>query len=320
MKLSKIILLLFIFISASLNARTKSLFEASPTRAFTLNASQITNSSYKQFLNHTKWLTTVAGFEGNISSIFKVIGDTLYNNHTYKIIEVTYVHLPGIWNDPSIGNGSVNSNMILCREDTIARKVYIAGLNNEALLYDFSLSIGDQNPLDSAFILATKDSVLTPDGYHNRFLFYDGQNNIIWVEGVGSLAQPFQSNVPFSSTLLNQVICAYQNGNLVFDNGNAIPLNCSSFIAVDEILDGSSSLKIFPNPSSGKFILRCTEVSEFIESVEAMDYIGNLIQVDNQPKDKNSTTLDLTSFPKGLFTIIVKTNKRQLREKIVVIK
>ncbi len=277
-------------------------------------------STYKKFLNNSKWLSTLPGIEGQTSSIYQIVGETQMNNHIYKVIEETNVHLPNIYNDPNIGNGYINSNLIFSREDSITRKVFVPSLIGETILYDFSLNLGDPNPIDTNYTLSVIDSILTPDGYHKRFIFSQGVINIIWIEGIGNLTHPFESGVPFGSGMLAQLICAYQNGNLIYDDGNAIPLNCSTFTAIDEMLHSNSELKIFPNPSSGKYLIGFSKNDVQIQVVQIYDYTGKLILEESLKNAQNSYSLDLSNFQKGIFTIKVRTNKSQFQNKIVLVK
>lgn len=277
-------------------------------------------STYKKFLYNSKWLSTLPSIEGQVSSVYEIIGDVYHIGNIYKEIQETNVYLPVIFNNPFFGDGVISSNTIFCREDTLARKVYLATFNNEILIYDFSLNIGDPNPVDTAYILTTKDSVLTPDGYHKRFIFSQGVINIIWIEGIGNLTHPFESGIPFGSGMLAQIICAYQNGNLIYDDGNAIPLNCSTFTAIDEILHSNSELKIFPNPSSGKYLIGFSKNDVQIQVVQIYDYTGKLMLEESPKNAQNSYSLDLSNFQKGIFTIKVRTNKSQFQNKIVLVK
>ncbi len=71
-------------------------------------------------------------------------------------------------------------------------------------------------------------------------------------------------------------------------------------------------VEVFPNPSSNFFNLIFSENIE-LEKVQLFNSIGQLISV------LNSKEIDMSSFEKGMYFIIIYTNKGMITKKITTI-
>ncbi|MBW6483758.1 MAG: T9SS type A sorting domain-containing protein [Vicingaceae bacterium] len=85
----------------------------------------------------------------------------------------------------------------------------------------------------------------------------------------------------------------------------------SAVVSIDEI-ENTPLTTIFPNPTNGIFTISSTEG---INEVEVFNTLGQAVY--NKKITSNSTTINLTSFPKGLYLVQLKTNTNIITKKIV---
>lgn len=80
----------------------------------------------------------------------------------------------------------------------------------------------------------------------------------------------------------------------------------------------SSMLTVSPNPTNGITNLHLTGDSKEIAVVTVMDLKGSLVLTQELSSGAKDATLDLTSFPKGMYIITVNQGEHKFSEKIVV--
>ncbi len=102
--------------------------------------------------------------------------------------------------------------------------------------------------------------------------------------------------------------------------GNGIPANAiarwgPSHVGVDDISASSTTiqLEIYPNPSNGEFTIESTSK---IESIKVFNILGETIY--QTTKDNLQASINLSSHPKGIYFVQVKTEKGILNRKIVI--
>jgi hypothetical protein len=121
------------------------------------------------------------------------------------------------------------------------------------------------------------------------------------VEGVGPLGQACNGGG-------NSLVCYTKQGDsLIFEPGT----DCSIFPAPVRLNTDSfkkNSIVIYPNPTSG---IVTVEIDEVIEKIELWDMLGRKLIT------QNSSKVDLSSFSKGTYLLIIKTDKQQLSQRII---
>ena len=118
----------------------------------------------------------------------KFSGQTTIGNNTYFNVYESTDSLQDNWEQ--IG---------YLREDSIDHKVYYKGLDEDGLLYDFNLEVGDSVYIDNYYydftdallICDSIDSININGQQKQRFYFYSGFSKSmyaeIWIEGIGSM-------------------------------------------------------------------------------------------------------------------------------------
>lgn len=80
-----------------------------------------------------------------------------------------------------------------------------------------------------------------------------------------------------------------------------------------------SALSIFPNPSNGLFTLRFSSEKAYFSTIQVIDILGQLldeVQFRGMNNDINYT-MDLSKFPAGIYTFIVKTTEGDIAKSVM---
>ena len=76
------------------------------------------------------------------------------------------------------------------------------------------------------------------------------------------------------------------------------------------------SVNIFPNPSTGVFTVNYYGSDDDLKKITIFDLLGNSIK--NIELLENSTTLDLSSLPKGIYYFHLKDKTKTFNKKIII--
>lgn len=182
-------------------------------------------SKSQTFVSDTKlWNVYTSYFWNCYTEIYKLTTDTTINNFQYK-----KVHLTTLNNDTSM---YYNEIIGYIREGS-TNKVYIkyADQNDEKLIYDFNLNVGDTTYIYSNTNEAILDSVSTiqiNDSSIRRIFYFNTGN--IWIQGIGDISNPFYHNESMFD-ISHHLICYSESDTLkYYDNINfTIPNNDCSF-------------------------------------------------------------------------------------------
>ncbi len=189
--------------------------------------SEVRAQQYNIFplVDSASWRMSTGCFDAFVCSedfLFDYIiqGDTLILGKLYKKLFISgtklYKHNYGsqncCWIYPS--NGYIGA----IRQDTILRKVYIIrpSFNNDSLLYDFTLNVGDtlkSSLLSNSYICDTLelivteiDSVLIGSTFHKKWIF---NCYLDYIEGIGSSFSLFGNS--YQEDLVGLVCLKYNN-------------------------------------------------------------------------------------------------------------
>ena len=161
------------------------------------------------------------------------------------------------------------SGPVFVREDTIAKKVYIRGVDNpgDNVLYDYTLTVGDSfyvdtsSPALTAYYVASKDSVQISTLWYKtwHFIFAHGSGipgaSYTVIEGIGCDAHPlYPLAMPGNPEVCVNLTCFHNNGTTplvspevdgYFDNVSSCIL---TYTAIKNIAANKVTACIFPNP------------------------------------------------------------------------
>ncbi len=278
--------------------------------------------AYKPLLdNYNEWHITTCYF-GCLTDKYFTAGDTIVNGLDYKVLDgFHYI-----------------SRSFLLREDVIERKVYLnfveQSSNNEYLLYDFSLNVGDsidmKNPIspfpENAGYYRLDSIIPRPlvDGNDYRHFYLSptpsntiSSTNAVWVEGAGSLSL---INAPSGFPDINDVghlSCSFKNSASFYTNLDSID-SCEPLIVLglNEFNNQLSEVQVNTLVNDKYCYLTNIQNARFID---VYDLNGRRL-IDYTNNGKRDARLDFSNLKSGIYIIVMNTNQFQKRTFKVLVK
>lgn len=232
-------------------------------------------------------------------------GDTTINSIIYnKIFRSGSAHEHCLFGS-AVNNWYFESNAYFggLRQDTTQRTVSFipATGTTECLLYDFDLVIGDTLqgncmwPSDCA-VVSGIDSLLIGSSYRKRFNLTGTGPSYSLIEGIGSTAGLFEPLCPFEYS--GNLLCFIENGQTMYPDTITA---CNNFTGLPEP-EGTSQIKVFPNPFSAEFSVQITGPSS-TGTWSVYDMQGRL--VNKGTYSKNSFSVQRGDLNAGLYYLTI---------------
>ncbi len=273
-------------------------------------------SQYKPMLNEGSAWHHYHWFEGSCNQHLIVENDTTINNIDYKKIA-------------NQGDHCYYTNYTFVREDTISKKVYYNYFDTDIMIYDFSLTAGDtikstfqyyefELVLDSisgllpqypACILPPEVFIQNPKVFYLTDLKYPNSAQIIWIEGIGNISNPFISYLPWTAgDMGDALLChfdetGFQDYHYVYCEE---PEPCQGPVLINTIDKTEPEINFYPNPFFDKVYLEVSGKENFIKSIEYYNSEGQFIRSENEISSQN---INLSGFDSGLIYVIIRTKK-----------
>lgn len=247
--------------------------------------------------------------------IYFTVGDTIANGKTYKVLDGYHYISKTFW----------------IRENVQEKKVYIKTIRNEAqeetLLYDFNLSVGDSmqlfNPItpfpDEAGFFTVDSIKVQPilGEQTGRFFYFSPSLSNeeayglfpIWVEGVGSLSMVNAAAGTPDYDETGQLACFWKDQVLVYHDNSRIE-SCDSILKTDEQIINQSKIAM----TSHKTLW--IDQAKNIHRILIYDSQGRLYH-DQQLKHAVNIEIDVSNYPKGVYYLNVEENKQTWHKKFL---
>lgn len=283
---------------------------------FTFSANAF--SQYKAMLGlGAKWHTNHIFF-GADNETYTISKDTIIN-------DTTYYQITESWTNPF-------SAPILLREDTANRKVYLKYSNNEEkIIYDFSMSVGDtinsynfsigysEMILDSiSSNLTTFDSNFTlPSIFIENPKIFHFSNGVKWIEGIGSLGGPLGSTIGWDG--LDMLMCHYDsanNWNYHFYYSQDDPLCEGPEFAILEY-NNDNNITIYPNPANDFLQIGFKTSNNESIRIELFDCIGNRIMID-ETNSSQQHELEIQTLKNGIYFLQIYSDDTLIETKKII--
>ena len=274
---------------------------------------QIWSQEYKPLLDDiNEWHFTTCYF-GCLTDVYYTNGDTLVNGKSHKVLD-GYHYI---------------SRTFLIREEVENRKVYMTIVNDsgydEYLLYDFSLNEGDEinlyNPISpfpedaGVFVL---DSIrlreLVDANEYRHFYLSPVPSNAIssdpatWIEGLGSLSI---INAPGGYPDINAVgnlSCFFKNEELFYSNLDSIDVCEPIHLGLIRPIRNLNEVEIYTTEA-----ICYLNNTINIKRVGVYTINGKLLKSTLNINNEELISIDLTTFNKGIYIIIVTNAKGEKR-------
>ena len=252
-----------------------------------------------------QWSLVSYNFAGEaFNTTYRIEGDTIIDGSNYKRMLVLY-------GNPALVVSWDESKYV--REDSTKKVYCLNASNEEEVIYDFGLSVGDTIPSydSSEFngIVSEIDMIELNDGTMRKRLalssLYCPDWGIMeyWIDGIGgkNLALTYiESFCVFDVGIYLR--CFSNNGDFLY--GSQDGSQCYIINSTEEIKE--STIKIFPNPTQDILNLEYDKTIK-IEQLKIFDLQGQMmrtLQVEN-----DSPSISISNFPKGVYYLKIETAK-----------
>jgi len=247
-------------------------------------------------------------------SQYFIVGDTLIADKLYKKLFM-YTTYHGI--EPV---GAIRE---------IDKKVFYIGNNaiKEALLYDFSVVLGDTIKLHTSPgddfanpIVTGIDSITTDNGERRKRIRVS--YSTYWIEGIGD-QYGFLS--PVSAIVTNgtysRLVCFKQKGIVVFSNPKFCYGDCCSFGPKDSY-DNLNKVEhpifqIVSNNSEKRLEIELNEISQESIFIKLIDSSGRLV-TNRCVRYLGKINFDISSLKNGFYIVVICSKQKVLTHKIVI--
>lgn len=258
--------------------------------------------------NHT-WKITNFGLVLFHYSDF-IDGDTVINNTTYhKLFQQMY--------------GSESIYQIgLIRDDIAEQKVYSFDGIQDRLLYDFGVDVGD---VVDVFSMSGQNNVtvqsietVVVNGTSRKKITVMGEfSNGIWIEGIGSTRGVMDPVLGPIVDYFPTLACFYADDLLNWDNPEYDSV-CGQTVAVDEALDISGAIAIYPNPAA-EYVTLNSEMMD-LNRIEMYDALGNKC-FSAQLSNRLFMKFDVSGLSNGVYNLVAyRNNATTLTQKLIISK
>ena len=239
--------------------------------------------------------------------VYSVGGDTTINANSYQKLNLDYLYYADPWYCVNGGTFSTIAGFI--RQE--GPEVFFRYPNgNEAILFDWSLEVGDTIPGEIVYSPEFQGSVLRVESIDSvevggewRKRFHSEWNEGWIIEGVGhsgGLIEFFGASLAGN----NQLVCYGESDVPLYPQFSS----CSFVVNVDEETD--EILVISPNPSTGTFRVETPQKSIY----RIYSAFGSLVK---EGQLDGASEIDLSSEPNGIYLITIESEKGIHSEKLV---
>lgn len=250
---------------------------------------------------------------GDFTAATRVIGDSLVNGVSYKVLRRDLV-----------------VDQYLMREDSVARQIFLLDSTGmERLIYDFSLQPGDtcycsyDSPTEGYVVIDSITHAITEQSWcadsielslANPRIFHVRPNlgqPIFWIEGIGSYTELRDSDGMFwYQTFL---LCHFDETgerDYHFRYGDCSdPESCFDYVGIAD--DFAHQINISPNPFTDRFTVTIETPAIGIEEIRVLNLNGQLIA--RYPLNGlTSRTIDLSSLATGVWLISLTDKEGQI--------
>lgn len=197
------------------------------------------------------------------------------------------------------------------------RKIYVLQNEEEKLLYDFNMNVGDTifykvDDWSSYYKVVDSIGRITLNKGGDRFIWYlttysgVGEEQDIWIEGIGSVHEEGLLNplFPFKTTDGRNTFfgCFKFNEILYTDKNNTVGDDCPCSWTLDvKNFNDEKPIMIYPNPAMDHITIKNNQKN--LIDIQIIDMTGRTLKRMNS--NNTETTINLDHVPSGLYSVRV---------------
>mgnify|MGYP002862432548 CR=1 FL=1 len=248
------------------------------------------------------WRGIVYGLAGPIPVASVMCGDTTIHNIKFnKIYQINY----GL-------DGTFYNSLYRACTRVDQQKVWAipSGLDEEILLYDFGVEVGDTLHLQFLDIDAVVDyytesiETIVIDGATHKKIRFQTSYGIpdVWIEGIGSIMGPLDRGF-FVIDAQPGLTCYLKGGEVVYKTEETLScesgLTCAIVTSSEEVPQ-ANAIKIFPNPANAEVWLESKIQGPIQVEIFAAD--GRMISKATYP-DGQMTRVNTAALVPGVYSL-----------------
>ncbi|MBE9466972.1 MAG: T9SS type A sorting domain-containing protein [Bacteroidetes bacterium] len=238
---------------------------------------------------------------------YRFRGDTIINSLHYSFLEACV--------DPLFENWG--RYRFLFRDDSAGR-VYVHDYNQEKLLYNYNVEVGDTIWIPHIYDFTHSGEWEIVDSVSTIY-FAGKQRKIVyigflrWIKGYGTnggiLGLFYYSGFTGSS---DRVSCFHQNDSLLYQSGNS----CYEYYKTDIKEQVKRIIKIYPNPVSNELTIFFDKNTNAKFSLYSI--YGKLLK--SKQLFSIKTTFSLSGYSDGIYYYSIKSEKEVIKNGVLIIK
>jgi hypothetical protein len=229
-------------------------------------------------------------------------GQSTINGKSYRNLRIerkdtTYYYLT----DAVFASYEVDELVGYLREEGSQVYFIFAGTNNEVLLYDFDLAVGDWIEFGGCYFQESHEvtSISTIDiNGQERKVFHFEDLDFDLVEGIGWTEGPLDDGCQDSSFQFNELVCFQKdNSNFSFTEN----VDCALVTSTTAPQRQESVFSLFPNPVHSTFQIQFEGTASSTVDLELYDITGKLVASWEQLNDTQQ--YNIRHLPKGIYIV-----------------
>ena len=246
-----------------------------------------------------------------------LIGDTIINNKTYYKTYMSGVRTTWDWTVDTLVEEIQISNLFEpIREENGVFYRYKSFINDEVILHDFNLSIGDTavSTCSSPQIVETIDTIIIGNIARKRYFF---EGNIVnhLIEGVGSTKGLFSTPCSAIGIEGGSILqCFFQDDQYLQLDTAIVCGNMTSTLGHDE---NFIQIEIYPNPVRNYLNLEFKNWQEGNVQLQIINLEGVVLYSNNDINPTELKTLNVGYLPNGLYIVKIGNDKVKVIRRII---
>ncbi len=261
------------------------------------------------------WNINHDGYYNHFKLRFGIYGDTTINNQGYKkVYRIEDDSTLNIFNMTYYASLRENTNKQIF--------VKLSDFDEEILIYDFSLNIGDTMFSNSPYgylnydicVIADIDSIELENNQFRKRFKISNWGYEYWIEGIGSINGIFHPISEYIIGTWDELLCFKHNDTAIYLNNSICDkCFCTLSTSINKPIKINDNIKYYPNPA-GKSITLTHENKIFTGKVTFYSQSGKKVLSLNT----TDYPIDISNLKPGLYFVEIKTCEGSVRKKIIV--